>query len=205
MEGNIPIVNHSATSYFHNLSDLLLNTQVTDGDGTPLSLDEEANKVVDMILAAKSAGKKVMLVGNGGSAAIVSHMHNDLCKSVGVRAMVFHELPLLTALTNDHGYGCVFERPLELWTDPGDLLFAVSSSGQSENILRAVQAALARDCQVITLSGFKADNPLRSMGHLNFYVPSQFYGYVELVHSVLTHFLTDCAMTSQAEVRYSHD
>lgn len=190
------MVNHSATSYVRSLSDVLLSTQVTDGNGTRLPLDEQANKVVDMILAVKSAGKKVMLVGNGGSAAIASHMHNDLCKSVGVRAIVFHELPLLTALTNDHCYECVFERPLELWGDPGDLLFAVSSSGQSENILRAAQAALARGCQVITLSGFNSGNQLRGMGHLNFYVPSQSYGYVEMAHSVLAHFLTDCAAIS---------
>jgi len=140
--------------------------------------------------------KKVMLIGNGGSAAIVSHMHNDLCMSVGVRAVVFHELPLLTALTNDHGYECVFARPLELWADPGDVLFAFSSGGRSTNILGAVRAALARDCQVITLSGFKPDNPLRGMGLLNFYVPSQSYGYVETAHSALAHFLTDSAALS---------
>lgn len=187
------MVIHSATSYVRSLSDLLLSTQVTDENRTRMPLDEQANKVVEMILAVKSAGKKVMLVGNGGSAAIVSHMHNDLCKSAGVRAIVFHELPLLTALTNDDCYECVFERPLELWGDPGDLLFAVSSSGQSENILRAAKAALSRGCQVITLSGFNAGNRLRGMGHVNFYVPSQSYGYVEMTHSVLAHFLTDCA------------
>lgn len=199
------MVNHSGISYFHNLSELLLNTQVTDADGIPLSLDEGANKAVDMILAAKSACKKVMLIGNGGSAAIVSHMHNDLSKAAGVRAMVFHELPLLTALTNDHGYGYVFEQPVDLWAENGDLLLAISSSGQSENILRAVRSAKARGCQILTLSGLLADNPLRGLGRLNFYVPSQVYGYVELVHSVLAHFLTDCAMTSQAEMRNSHD
>ena len=141
-----------------------------------------------------------MIIGNGGSAAIASHMHNDLCKAVGIRAIIFNEPSLLTALSNDHGYGCVFERPIELWADSGDLLLAISSSGQSENILRAVRASLAPGCQVITLSGFKSDNPLRGMGHLNFYVPAQDYGLVELVHSGLTHFLTDRSMTSQTEV-----
>ena len=145
-----------------------------------------------------------MLIGNGGSAAIASHMQNDLCKAVGVRAMVFNEPSLLTALSNDHGYGCVFERPTELWADNGDLLLAISSSGQSENILRAVRASVAQGCQVITFSGFGADNPLRRMGHLNFYVPSQVYGYVELVHSTLAHFLTDCAMKSQLGERKTH-
>ena len=194
-------VDQDATFHFRNLSDLLLTIQVTNGRRLTLSLNEGANKAVEMILATKSACKKVMLIGNGGSAAIASHMQNDLCKAVGVRAIVFYETPLLTALSNDHGYGCVFERPVELWADTGDLLLAISSSGQSENILRAVQATLTRGCQVITLSGFNADNPLRHMGHLNFYVPSPVYGYVETAHSVLTHFLTDCAMASRSEKR----
>lgn len=191
-------MNQRATSYFRKLSELLLSLQVTAGEGTVLSLDEGADKAVDLILSTSASGK-VMLIGNGGSLAIASHMQNDLCKAVGVRAMVFNEPPLLTALANDHGYGCVFERPAELWSDSGDLLLAISSSGQSENILGAVRASVARGCQVITFSGFGADNPLRYMGHLNFYVPSQVYGYVELVHSALAHFLTDYAMMSRSE------
>ena len=193
MEGNTPVVDHGVTSYFRDLSDLLVGTQVTDADGLPRSLDQGAAIVVDMILAVKAAGRKVMLIGNGGSAAIVSHMHNDLSISVGVRAVTFHELPLLTALTNDHGYECVFARPLELWAEPGDLLFAFSSGGRSANILSAVRAASAKDGRVITLSGFKPDNPLRAMGLLNFYVPSQSYGFVETAHAALAHFLTDSA------------
>ena len=123
-------------------------------------------------------------------------MQNDLCKAVGVRAMVFNEPPLLTALSNDHGYGCVFERPVELWATTDDVLLAISSSGQSENILRAVQADEARGCHVITLSGFRADNPLRQMGDVNFYVPSHVYGYVEVAHMALAHFLTNRAMSA---------
>ena len=190
------MANQSVTAHFHKLSELLLSTQVTDRHGKALSLDEGANRAVDLILSVRSASGKLMVIGNGGSAAIASHMQNDLCKAVGVRAMVFSEPPLLTALSNDHGYGCVFERPVELWAKAGDLLLAISSSGQSENILRAIRAAVARGCQVITLSGFSADNPLRRLGDVNFYVPSQVYGYVEATHSVLAHFLTDCAMMS---------
>ena len=194
------MANQSAKAYFHKLSELLLSLQVTDQNGVVLSFDEGTSRAVEMILSVKSASRKVMLIGNGGSAAIASHMQNDLCKAVGVRAIVFNEPPLLTALANDYGYECVFERPVELWADTGDLLLAISSSGQSENILRAVRASVARGCQVITLSGFSPDNPLRRMGHLNFYMPSQGYGYVEASHSVLAHFLTDCATMSVAEV-----
>ena len=194
------MANQSAAAYFHKLSELLLSLQVTDQKGVVFSLDAGVSRAVGMILSVESASRKIMLIGNGGSAAIASHMQNDLCKAVGVRAMVFTEPPLLTALSNDHGYGCIFERPVELWANRGDLLFAISSSGQSENILRAARAAVARGCQIITLSGFSADNPLRRLGDVNFYVPSQAYGCVEAAHSVLAHFLTDSAMMSVAEI-----
>ncbi len=137
---------------------------------------------------------KAMVIGNGGSAAIASHLQNDLCNAVGIRALAFQEPPRLTAISNDRGYGGVFEEPVELWASDGDLLIAISSSGQSANILRAVKAAQARGCHIITLSGFSAHNPLRSLGNVNLYVASQEYGYVEAAHSVLAHFLTDCAM-----------
>jgi D-sedoheptulose 7-phosphate isomerase len=132
-----------------------------------------------------------MLIGNGGSAAIVSHVQNDLCKQAGIRALVFTEPPLLTALGNDCGYDSVFELPVELWASSGDLLIAVSSSGRSENILRAVHAATLQGCQIVTLSGFQADNPLRCMGDVNFYVPAHTYGFVESAHMALAHCLID--------------
>ena len=182
------------TSYIGKLSELLLATAVTDRQGQAFALEEGAQRALEMVLEVRSACRKIMLVGNGGSAAIVSHLQNDLCKAVGVRAMVFNEPPLLTALSNDDGYQHAFERPVELWAEPGDLMLAVSSSGKSENILRAVQASIVRGCQVITFSGFNAENTLRRLGNVNFYVPSGTYGYVELAHSVLTHFLPDCVM-----------
>ena len=194
-----------ATNYFKHLCDLLQSMQVTDRHGTDLSLNEGVGKAVESILSVGTDPGKVMVIGNGGSAAIASHMQNDLCKAVGLRAMVFSEVPLLTALTNDHGYQCVFERPVELWADAGDLIIAISSSGQSQNILRAVQAATAQGYRVITLSGFSADNPLRCLGDVNFYIPSLDYGYVESAHAALTHFLTDCAAASKSETRNLRD
>lgn len=180
----------TATDYFRNLSELMLAIEVTDGMGSTMGLDEGTEIAVQMIVNVKSAGRKVMLAGNGGSSAIVTHAQNDLSAGADVRAMVFTEPPLLTALANDYGYGSVFERPIHLWAEPGDLLLTVSSSGKSENIVRALQAAIDKRCQAITLSGFSPDNPSRQMGDINFYVRSDVYGYVESAHTALTHFLT---------------
>ncbi|GAB5543218.1 MAG: hypothetical protein SangKO_029780 [Sandaracinaceae bacterium] len=170
---------------------LLESMQASDADD-PLDLEDGVRRAVDRILAVKTPNK-VMLVGNGGSAAIARHMHNDLVKCVGVRAQVFYDVPLLTAITNDDGYEQVFEQPIRQWTDPGDVLVAISSSGRSENILRAARAAREAGADVIAISGFDADNPLRAMGSPSFWVDSHDYGAVESSHTILTHYLTDRA------------
>jgi D-sedoheptulose 7-phosphate isomerase len=184
----------TVTDYFNTLSGLMKAMQATSRQGAPMPLDQATENAIQIILEVGVAAGKVMLVGNGGSAAVVSHVQNDLCKRVGVKSLVFTEQPLLTALANDHGYETAYQRNVELWAQPHDLLIAVSSSGRSENILRAAQAALERGCRVVTLSGFRPDNPLRQMGELNFYVGSDAYGYVETAHAALTHFMTDRAM-----------
>lgn len=183
--------------YLQSLSGTLGNVKVSDRQENPLPLETAVSQAVEFIISLAAHSGKVMLIGNGGSAALVSHMQNDLCASVGVRALVFNEASLLTALTNDHGYAAAFKRLVELWTDAGDLLIAVSSSGKSENILQAVQAATERGAQVITFSGFQPSNPLRSLGDLNFYIDSDSYGFVECSHMSLMHALTDLATASR--------
>jgi len=183
----------TADSYLQKLSELMLSTQVTGKEGDFYSLEEGSDIAVRMVLERIPSSGKIMLVGNGGSAAVVSHVQNDLCKAVGVRGLVFTEQPLLTAFANDEGYGSVFEAPINLWAEARDLLITVSSSGNSENIVRSVEAAVAKGCDVITFSGFAPDNRSRSMGNLNFYVGSDVYGYVETAHAALTHYITDRA------------
>lgn len=185
-----------ASSYFAQVASLLANTIVTAGQAKEnLGIDRGARSAVEHILGVDAARRnKVMLIGNGGSASIAGHMEMDLCNRAYVRALVFNDPPVLTALANDHGYLHAFERLVGLWADPGDCLIAISSSGQSENILRAVRAARARGAGVVTFSGFRADNPLRLLGDVNFYVASAHYGEVEVAHHALGHYLTDCAV-----------
>jgi D-sedoheptulose 7-phosphate isomerase len=182
-----------AGAWFRDFAELLERIEVTDASGARQSLDDGAARAIDRILEVRQTRNKVLLVGNGGSAAIVSHMHSDLAKSVGVRALVFHDIPLLTATVNDDGYEQVFSQPMTTWLDPGDLLIVVSSSGRSPNILNALKAASAAGVDVITLSGFEADNPLRGGGAVNFWVSSKSYGLVEGVHTAISHYLTDAA------------
>ena len=87
----------------------------------------------------------------------------------------------------------MFEWPIGLWAEPGDLFITVSSSGQSENIVRGLAAAKEAGCKIITMSGFNPDNASRSMGDLNFYVASHVYGFVETAHTALAHYLSNMA------------
>jgi D-sedoheptulose 7-phosphate isomerase len=182
---------NDASVYLGELNRLLLATEIRDQAGNDFSLDEGNKAALDLIRQAKKSKAKAVVVGNGGSAAIASHMQNDLCKAVKMRALVFTEQSLLTALANDDGYQTAYETLMKLWAEPNDLLVAISSSGRSENILRAAAAARAAGGRVITMSGFAADNPLRSLGDINFYIPSDSYGHVELAHAALSQFLTD--------------
>jgi len=184
------LLQKSINGFFERLSELLLAIEVTDGAGTVVSLEAGAEQTVKMMLDTKSASQKVLLAGNGGSSAIVSHVQNDLCKATGVKAMVFTEQPLLTALANDEGYGSVFEWPVNMWAEANDLFMTVSSSGQSENIVRGLEAAKEKGCKVVTMSGFDKDNASRRLGDLNFYVPSSVYAYVETAHTALAHYIT---------------
>jgi D-sedoheptulose 7-phosphate isomerase len=169
-----------------------------DAAGRPLALGEAVAAFHDEVARCAAAGGKIFYIGNGGSASIAGHMAADLWKNGGVKTLCFSEPSLLTCLSNDLGYENVFSAPTESYADKGDVYVAISSSGQSKNILKAAEAALKKGCVLVTLSGFKADNPLRKMGALNFYVESEVYGVVETAHSALCHAVVDCVIREKA-------
>ncbi len=179
------------SAYLKDLGQVLVGVEVTDGCARPLGLDDGLEQAVGLLMTQTGAGGKVMFIGNGASAAIGSHQALDYWKNGGMRAVTFNDLALLTAVSNDFSYSEVFEKPIEMFADRGDVLLAISSSGRSENILRGADAARRRGCHVITLSGLRSDNPLRSLGELNFYVPSTSYGHVEVTHLALSHAMVD--------------
>jgi D-sedoheptulose 7-phosphate isomerase len=108
--------------------------------------------------------------------------------------MAFNDASALTCLGNDLGYENVFAKQIEFHARAGDLLIAISSSGRSANILAAVKAARARNCRVVTYSGFTEDNDLRRSGDINFFVQSREYGFVEVAHLALCHAVLDIDM-----------
>jgi D-sedoheptulose 7-phosphate isomerase len=130
-------------------------------------------------------------IGNGASASMASHYSADMAKNGHLHTQVFSDLSLITAISNDIGYEDVFSIPLERRAIKGDMLVAISSSGSSPNILKAVETALRIDLTVITLSAMAPDNPLRQMGSLNFYIPAGTYGHAETGHAAILHHIMD--------------
>jgi len=141
-------------------------------------------RIGEMIVKADARGKKIILVGNGGSAAMASHVAVDLVKAARIRAINFNEADLITCLANDFGYEYWVEKALEFYADDGDLVILISSSGQSKNILNGATKALSLGLKLVTFSGFAKDNPLRALGDSNFWVDSQSYNHVEMAHHV---------------------
>ncbi len=184
-----------AESYYKNLFDRISSIRVTNKNAEKLPFPQGIEMVGSLIMSQVGSGHKIIFIGNGGSAAISGHMAIDFWKNGGMKAIAFNDGPLLTCIGNDYGYKHVFEKPIEMFADPGDVLVAISSSGKSENILLGVQAARTKKCQVVTLSGFDENNPLSTLGEYNFYVPSSSYGAVEVIHHSICHCMVDTIMS----------
>lgn len=138
----------------------------------------------ELLRKTRQGRKKIIIIGNGGSAAIAGHVSVDLVKTAGLRAINFNEADLITCFSNDYGYENWLEKALEAYADEGDLLISISSSGQSRNIINATTKAKDIGLEIITFSGFSEHNPLRCMGLINFWVDSKKYNIVEMTHHV---------------------
>ena len=180
-------MNKYAKNYYDHLSNLINSIKFVNKDGKNIDFHDGIGEVSRLILSQANSGNKLMFIGNGASAAISSHMSTDFWKTCGIRAIAFNDSSLLTCLGNDFGYEYIFEKSVDMFADPGDILVAISSSGRSENVLRGVASAKSKECSVVTLSGFKDDNPLHSEGDFNFHVLAQDYGLVEVIHHSICH------------------
>ena len=164
---------------------------ICDVQGTEIAYESMIDTLVSKFRQIRRERGLVYFIGNGGSAGIAIHMTSDFLKNGGMRTHSMHDAATITCLGNDFGYEYIFSKQLEIVASPGDLLIAISSSGNSPNILRAVEAAHQGGCTVLTLSGFKPDNHLRAMGEYNIYVPLEAYGIVESIHNMILQQVVD--------------
>lgn len=173
------------------LSDCLEGLLVTDAQGQKVAPDKAFQVWQGITEKVRTADGTVYLIGNGASASMASHFATDLSKNARIRAQVFTDLSQVTALGNDVCFEQIYAIPLRRNARPGDMLVAISSSGNSSNILAAVQVAHDCNVHVVTLSAFAEDNPLRKGGFLNFYVPATRYGLAETSHAGILHHWMD--------------
>lgn len=177
--------------YLGQVSGALENASATGRNGEPIDIAHAFDRWVALTRTVHDAGGRIYFVGNGGSAMIASHMAVDLTKNGGLRAMAFNDAAWLTAISNDMSFDDAFAAPLRWLGAAGDLLISISSSGNSPNVIRVLEAAREIGVHTVTLSGKSADNRSRRMGDLNFYVPADRYGWVESAHQILIHYWFD--------------
>lgn len=141
-------------------------------------------RAADLLRGVEKRGGKVIFIGNGGSAAMASHLSVDLTKAAKIRGINFNEADLLTCFANDFGYEHWAARALEAYADKSDVVVLISSSGRSLNIINGAVQARKMNLPIITFSGFSGNNPLRKLGDLNFWCDSEAYNIVEMTHHV---------------------
>jgi D-sedoheptulose 7-phosphate isomerase len=134
---------------------------------------------------------RISFIGNGGSNSICSHMMEDYMKMMSKRTSSFTDAAMITCFANDYGWEKAMEEWIAFQFMPGDLLVAISSSGESKNILNAAKKAKEMGGKVITFSGFNKDNSLGKMGDANIIIPTHSYGIVENLHSTILHIILD--------------
>ena len=137
------------------------------------------------IIKTNNNSGKVIIVGNGGSAAIASHFSVDLTKNAKVRSINFNESDLITCFANDYGFENWISMAIEFYAEKEDLVILISSSGKSQNMLNAADKAKELGISnLITFSGFSNKNPLSQKGDINFWVNSEAYNFVENIHQI---------------------
>lgn len=166
----IDIYNHVYQSYFN-----------TD------TFKKQLISAVDLIKTNRS----IYFIGNGGSNSICSHMMEDFAKILKYKTYAFSDPALITCFSNDYGYEYAMKEWLDIYSTQNEILVAISSSGNSPNIINAVNLAKSKGMKIVTLSGFKRSNQLTTLGDVNFHIDAENYGVVECFHQVIIHSILD--------------
>ena len=147
-------------------------------------IQKDFHKLINLVKKIKKNKKKIIIAGNGGSAAMASHCCVDFTKTSRVRALNFNEADLITCFANDYGYENWVVEGLKAYSNKDDLVILVSSSGQSKNIVNAAKYCHQNNIKLVTFTGFKKNNPVKKFGDLNFWVDSSKYNIIEMTHHV---------------------
>lgn len=177
--------------YLDTVKKLLDEIKTSNQYGEQYKYEEGLEHIVSIIRKCKAKQKTLYICGNGGSAGIAQHMTADFMKNGGLRTYCMYGQSTITCISNDLTYEYVFCKQLEMLANEEDLLIAISSSGESENIIKAINVMKSLGGKVITFTGFKSQNRIRQMGDFNVYVPVEHYGMVESIHNLILQQVVD--------------
>lgn len=181
--------------YTDELIRTLYRIEVNKTDGEKSSTYEEAVRLLMQVFDRhKVRQSRLFFLGNGGSAAIASHMTADFMKNGGMNTYSLYDNAVVTCMGNDYGYEYIFSKPLEFLVKEGDLVVAISSSGDSQNIINAIMVAKEKKAEVMTFTGFLPDNRARRLADISLYVPCGKYGMVESIHNLILQQIVDLIM-----------
>jgi len=170
---------------------------------------EAVNQAIQVLIRARDEDRRIFVCGNGGSASTASHFVCDMVKGASFnrdkrfRIMALTDsLPTITAYSNDVGFECIFVEQLKNFAEPGDVVIAISGSGNSPNVLRAVEYAKSIGCRTIALSG-RNGGKLGPLAELNIQASNPHMGRIEDVHMIAMHMICYYFMDAEqpAEVR----
>jgi D-sedoheptulose 7-phosphate isomerase len=179
------MINNHVSHYLEQVTAILNSLELT-----------QIEQIVNVLQDARLFNRTIFLLGNGGSAATASHWANDLCKGASrpnsprLRAMALTDnVPLMTAWANDTTYHNIFTEQLANFLKPDDVVIAISGSGNSANVIQAVEFARAQGAITVGLTGF-AGGRLKNISDLCLIVQSDSMEQIEDVHLIITHIIS---------------
>jgi D-sedoheptulose 7-phosphate isomerase len=149
----------------------------------PPEIYDQLDVLREAMLRVQKNEKKIILAGNGASASISSHFALDFTKQGKVKAIAFNDASLITAYANDYGYDNWVKKAISHHGSQDDLAILISSSGRSPNMVNAAKEAREMGIEVVTLTGFASDNPLKCLGDINLWVDCKSYNIIESAHA----------------------
>ncbi|GFI46390.1 phosphoheptose isomerase [Lachnospiraceae bacterium] len=195
MNRKMKITENKEKLYIDELVDKLYCVEVSGKASEKCRTYEKAIQLLlNVFLRHKERESQLFFLGNGGSCAIASHMTADFMKNGGMNTYSLYDNAVTTCMGNDYGYEYIFSRPMEFLVKEGDLVVAISSSGNSRNIINGIATAGKKNAEIITFTGFSPDNKARQMGDVNLYVPCGKYGIVESIHNLILQQIVDMIM-----------
>ncbi len=164
----------------------------------------DIGKVASILIDTFSRGNKLLICGNGGSASDAQHIAAELVgrfvkERAGLPAIALNtDTSILTSVGNDYGYESIFSRQIQALSKPGDVVMGISTSGNSQNVVKALKIASTLDCQTIGLLG-KDGGEIKEIADINIIVPSNSTARIQEMHILIGHMLcetVDCSIAT---------